>query len=153
MSTNGFTCNASSEYSPNHACGKTYDSNVGSEWATRNEGAGAWIEIKFPAYAQLSKIETKHRFGGRFSGENFKDIILSFSNNTTQSVCLKDGTDPEWNVIEINPSVKTKSLKISAMSAHERYGFNPGFSEIKFYTCPGMSRKYPKSNLAWFYAF
>ena len=142
MSTNGFTCNASSEYSPNYACGKSYDSNVGSEWATRNEGAGAWIEIQLPEYAQLSKIETKHRLGGRYSGENFKDIILSFSNSTTQSASLKDGIDPEWNVIAINPSVKTNSVKFSAINVHETHALNPGFSEIKFYTCPGMSRSY-----------
>ena len=146
MSTNGFTCNASSEYSPNYACGKSYDSNVGSEWATRNEGAGAWIEIHLPEDAELSKIETKHRFGGRYSGENFKDIMLSFSNNTTQFTSLEDGTDPEWNVIAINPTVKTKSMKLSAMSVHKTYGLNPGFSEIRLYTCPGMSRSYSKLN-------
>ena len=142
MSTNGFTCNASSEYSPNYACGKSYDLNVGSEWATENEGAGAWIEIQLPEYAQLSKIETKHRFGGRYSGENFKDIILSFSNNTTQSATLKDGAYPEWNVIAINPSVKTKSITMSAMSVHGTHGLNPGFAEIRMYSCPGMARSY-----------
>ena len=72
-----------------------------------------------------------------------------FDDGTTQSASLKDGTDPEWNVIAINPSVKTKSIKISAMSVHETHGLNPGFSDIRFYSCPGMSRSYSKLAKAW----
>ena len=140
MSTNGFTCIASSEYSFAYACNKSYDLNDGSGWATKNEGAGAWIEIELPKYAILSKIETKHRFRGRYSGVNFKDIILSFSDGTSQSASLKDGISSEWNVIAINPSVKTKSIKISAVSVHNTYVLNPGFAEIRFYSCPGMTR-------------
>ena len=142
ISTEGFTCIASSEYSPEHACGKSYDSNAGSGWATKNEGPGAWIEIQLPEYVQLSKVETKHRFRGRYSGVNFKDIVLSFSDGTAQSANLKDGTDPEWNVITIDPSVKTRSINISAMSVHETYVPSPGFSELKFYSCSGVTRNY-----------
>ena len=139
MSTKVFTCNESSEYSLDYTCSKAYDSNTGSEWATINEGAGAWIEIQMTEYVLLSKIETRHRFGGRHSGENFKEITLSFSDGTSQFASLEDGTDPEWNVIAISPSVKTTSIRISATSVHGTHVLNPGLSEIRFYSCSGMT--------------
>ena len=140
MCTSGFTCIASSEYSLAYTCNKSYDLNYHSGWATKNEGAGAWIEIELPEYAIVSKMETKHRFRGRYSGVNFKDIRLSFSDGTSQSAVLKDGMHPEWNIISISPSVKTKSIKISAVNVHNSYVLNPGFSEIRFYSCPGMTQ-------------
>ena len=139
ISTKGFTCTASSEYNRDHPCSKVYDSNTGSSWATKNEGVGAWIDIQLPKYAQLSKIETRNRYRGRRSGKNFKDITLSFSDGTSQTANIKDGTDPEWNVIAIDPSVKTMSIRISVTGVHGAHVLNPGFSEIRFYSCKGMS--------------
>ena len=139
MSTKEFTCNASSEYGFDYACSKTYDSNTGTDWATNNEGPGAWIKIQFPEYIQLSKIETRHRREGWYSGDNFKNITLSFSDGTNKSASIEDGTHPEWNVIKINPVVKSKYINISATSVHGTHILNPGYSEIRFYGCPGMA--------------
>ena len=112
-----------------------YDSDTGTEWATEGEAVGAWIEIQFGKIYSLSKIETRHRDGGSSSAENFKDITLMFSDGTNQTATLQDGTDPEWNVVMVNPSVKTNSIKILAISAYGQA--NNGFSEIRFYGCPG----------------
>ena len=146
LPTTGFTCSASSEYGLDFTCNNSYDSNSGVGWATKNEGTGAWIEIQLPEYVQLGKIKTRHRFGGRYSGVNFNDIKLTFSDGTVQSARLKDGTDPEWNVIAIDPSMKTKSIKIAAMSVHESHVPNPGFSGISFYSCPGTTQSCSKLN-------
>ena len=136
MSTRGFTCNASSEYSLGYTCSKAYDSDHGTEWAAKNEGPSAWIEIQLPEYAELSKIEIRNR--NRFPSENFKDITLSFADGTSQPAHLTIGLRPEWNIIALSPSAKTNSVKISATSVHGAH-VNPGFSEIRFYSCASMT--------------
>ena len=98
---------------------------------------GAWIDIQFHEYYALSRIETRHRNGGTSSTKNFKDIILLFSNGNTKWATLQDGANPEWNVITMSALVKTNSIRISATSV---YGTNSnGFSEIRFYGCPGKT--------------
>ena len=142
MSTDWFTCTASTEYDGNYGCEKVYDLNAagaGPGWATRSQGEGAWIKIQFPQYVQLSRVEIRHR-SGNSPGESFKDITLSFSDGTNQSAILQDGTDPEWNVITMTSLVKTHSVKILANSVHAST-LNPGFSEIRFSGCPGMSNR------------
>ena len=138
MSTTGFTCTASSEYNSGYSCSNVYDSNTDSEWATLGQGAGAWIEIQFPSPVTISKIETRYRYGGISSGENFKAITLLFTDGTIHSTTLTDGTNPEWNVVQMSLTVTTNSIKISATSLHGPTA-NPGFSEIRFYNCPDVA--------------
>ena len=143
MPTHSFTCTASTEYDSRYRCSNVYDFNRATDWATRGQGADGWIEIQFndPSNfnVQISKIGTRHRTGGSVSGDNFKDITLSFSDGTNQSTTLPDGTNPEWNLIKMNPWVQTRSVKISATSVHGPKHYNTGFSEIKFYGCPGRT--------------
>ena len=150
MPTHSFTCTASTEYDSRYRCSNVYDLNRATDWATRGQGADGWIEIQFndPSNfnVQISKIETRHRTGGSVSGDNFKDITLSFSDGTNQSAILQDGTDPEWNVIKMSSLVKTRSIKILCTSMQSSVVLNPGFSEIRFYGCPGIVEKTLRCN-------
>ena len=138
MSRRWFTCTASSEHNHDHLCSNVYDSDTETTWATLGEGSGAWIEIQFPFDVTVTQIETRHRGGGGWdAGENFKDIALLFSDGTTQYASIQGGTNPEWNVVTMSPTVRTHFIRITAISLHGPT-VNPGFSEIEFYGCPDM---------------
>ena len=47
-----------------------YDENNDTKWATNGAGVGAWIEIQFPERIELSKLETRHMYGGSSSNAN-----------------------------------------------------------------------------------
>ena len=111
-----------------------YDGNVKTDWASKAQRVGAWIEIKFAAFNALTKLEFRHRFGGISSGENFKDINLSFSDGTQMLHALQNGDKPEWYIVELNPIVEAKYVRLTGITVFGTH--NNGFSEIKIFGCP-----------------
>lgn len=141
MPTNGFTCTASSDFGQFYLCSKAYDNNTGTSWLTNREGVGAWISVQFHLTTALAKLEIRHPYGGYHTKFNIKEIRLTFSDDgetTTQDATLSPSSTPEWNVVNIDPAVKTSSVKIEFRSAYVPSATQlRGFSEIEFYEGSG----------------
>ena len=139
MPTSGFTCSASSDFGKYYRCNKVYDNHKGTSWFTNRQGVGAWISIRFHSTYSLSKLELRHPYGGVHANFNIKDIKLAFSEDgQTQYATLSPSAEPEWNVVNINPVVKTSFVKIEFKTAYISSTRQlRGFSEMKFYEGSG----------------
>ena len=135
LSAAGFTCTVSTQYSPSYSCKHMFDGDDATDWATRGQGVGAWLKVDFGGKAiEVSRIELRHRFGGQYSRENFKDIQLQLSNGYEMTATLSDHAD--WNTAELldGPHVASATwLKITATGVHG--AANNGFSEMRIYGC------------------
>ena len=123
------SCSASTQYSSSYPCDKAFDGNEGNEWATKNEGVGAWLKVNLDGLYQITKI----MFIGRAtSRENFKDISLEFLEG--KPVDFKLSASKVWEELELDDSnIITNYVKISAVSVHN--GRNFGFAELKVFGC------------------
>ena len=121
------SCLASTEYNTGgHACEAAFDGNEGDGWATKNEGAGAWIRINFDRFYHLTKIMILQRSGN----ERFKDISIDFSDGTSVESTLRDSK--VWDEIELSDENVTSSfVDISAIDVYNKG--NNGFSELKVF--------------------
>ena len=119
------SCLASTEYNTGgHACEAAFDGNEGDGWATRNEGAGAWIRINFDGFYRLTKIMIMQRAGN----ERFKDISLDFFVGTSVQYTLQDSK--VWEEIVLSDdNMTTNYVEISAINVHNK--INNGFAELK----------------------
>jgi hypothetical protein len=61
----GFTVTASSYYGAGNMPYYAFDSQIsrGSDWAARNQGVGAWLQIQCPSAVRIWKIKIKGRVG------------------------------------------------------------------------------------------
>ena len=123
------SCLASTEYNTGgHACEAAFDGNEGDGWATRNEGAGAWIRINFDGFYRLTKIMIMQRAGN----ERFKDISLDFFVGTSVQYTLQDSK--VWEEIVLSDdNMTTNYVEISAINVHNK--INNGFAELKVFGC------------------
>jgi len=103
-------CSASSEY-PNYSCSAGFSKKMFDEensmWATKGEGIGAWIEIKFKSIFQITKFEYLDR---RNPGERNSKLELLFENGETQKFNLKNSD--EITTYKIDP-IMTSSIRFT----------------------------------------
>ena len=139
MPTSGFACTSSSHFGEYYLCNKAYDNNEQTSWFTDREQLGAWVSVQFDLARPLAKLEIRHPYGGTLEQRNVKEIKLTFSeNDAAQYATLSPATDPEWNVVNINPVVNTSFVKIEVQSVYVSSATQlRGFSEIKFYESSG----------------
>ena len=91
-------------------------------WATRNEGQGAWISIKFKQLIQLSRLEYINR---RNPAERNSIIELTYDNGDIQTINLKNTS--EIREINLKP-IKTTSVKILIKSVYGTINNGGGFN-------------------------
>ena len=96
------SCLASTEYnSGGHACEAAFDGNEGDGWATKNEGAGAWIRINFDRFYHLTKIMILQRSGN----ERFKDISLELYHGNSVNFSLRGALDKSYENMRLADEV------------------------------------------------
>jgi len=131
----GMTCSASTEHPGGYTCQKAIDGNSGTDWATRGEGAGAWIQLNFPKKYEVKSLTLTHRAtGGHRQGELFKDLTFEFSNGQTAGPFTMDNSAGSSKSFTIPNKIVSKFVKITATSAYTT--INNGFSEIIVKGCP-----------------
>ena len=124
------TCSASSEYqNGNFPCRNVLDDDESTEWATHQQGKGAWINVDFNKAIHISKIRLRQRL----SGGRFKRIKLDFSNGYNIKTKLQY-LNTAWNNITIESHVTAASVNITAETV---YGADDssGFSAAQFFGC------------------
>jgi len=122
------TCTASSDYSAQFSCEKAFDNDEGSDWASRGEGVGAWIQATFPRPVKIAKLKILQR---RNPSEANKQISLTTSSGWSHTAMLLEKGDTQWNIITLPEPVTTNWVKITV---NDVYGtINNGFKEIKIY--------------------
>ena len=129
------TCSASTEHPGGYTCQKAIDGNSGTDWATRGEGAGAWIQLNFPKKYEVKSLTLTHRAtGGIRNGEQFKDLTFEFSNGQTAGPFTMDFGSRSPKSFTIPNKIVSKFVKIITTSAYTT--INNGFSEITVNGCP-----------------
>ena len=83
-SSQGSTCEASTEFSNKYSCWKAIDGDLNSDWASREEGIRAWIQITLPQPVYVIRIKATNRKTG--GGDEVKRASLLFDNNQTGEV-------------------------------------------------------------------
>lgn len=106
-----------------------------NEWATKNEGPAAWIELSVEnatAPSQLSMLAITPRYSSR--SEIPKQVLASFDDGSVQ-------------VLNFDCSVNTQNFVVNKTSAKIKLTFqsicdssfsNPGFGEIEAYSNKSM---------------
>ena len=134
MEAKRFSCSASTEHpnigSSSWTCQNAIDGDENTDWATQNQGVGAWIKINLKRPYWIEKIELKHR---STSSERFQTITLTFSGGTSVGHTLNNDASA-WNIVTLTSIVSTNFVKITTNSLWG--GVNPGFSEVRLTGCP-----------------
>jgi len=132
---NMIVCSASSTYSRKYSCEKAFDgvlqtNRLGSAWASRGQGVGAWIEANFTKPVIIKEIKVLQRF---VEAEANKQIEIKFDGDIAQKAELPAKGSKHWNVIKLSRGVPASSLRITIV---EVYGtINNGFKEISISGC------------------
>ena len=128
------TCSASSEYSGGYSCQKAIDGNSGTDWATRGQGAGAWIQLNFPGNYEVRKMSFTHRAtGSNRAGELFKDLTVELSGgNTVGPFTLGQSAGGSYT-FNFPEGLKSNYARVNINSHYTR--INNGFSDIRVYGC------------------
>lgn len=88
LRTQGSTCTASSEHGPRFSCRGAIDGitpkHYFNEWASRNEGTRAWIQITLPRPVYVIRIKAINRNFG--NGDEVKRASVLFDNNQSREV-------------------------------------------------------------------
>ncbi|XP_023323017.1 uncharacterized protein LOC111697304 [Eurytemora carolleeae] len=135
VTSNMISCSASSTYSRKHTCAKAFDgvlqtNRVGSTWASKGEGVGAWIQATFSQEIIIKEIKLLQRFA---EAEANRQVDILYDGNIVQSAILPARGSRHWNVIRLSRGVPSSSLKITIT---EVYGtINNGFKEISVLGC------------------
>ena len=83
-------CTSSRIYDGGYNCKKAIDGNTETDWATHNQGVGAWIQLDFRGIYLLNEIQIRQRGTGAGSAEMFMGIEIEFSDGSTVSSRLQD---------------------------------------------------------------
>eukprot|EP00931_Biecheleriopsis_adriatica_P097909 TRINITY_DN7178_c0_g1_i3.p1 TRINITY_DN7178_c0_g1~~TRINITY_DN7178_c0_g1_i3.p1 ORF type:complete len:1515 (-),score=294.48 TRINITY_DN7178_c0_g1_i3:52-4542(-) len=118
------SCSASSERDSSHSCSKAFDGDMGSSWATSDEGVGSWIKFEFAGSVVVNMMKYANRAGDNKN----QDVELTFSDGSDTTVQLKDGD--ALNSYPF-PEKATSSVKIAGVSADSSHG--NGASEVEFW--------------------
>ena len=126
-------CTSSTQYSAVNSCEMAFDTDLNADstdWATTDEGAGAWIQLNFQETYEIERLEIWHRSDP--TAMRFKDIILEFSNGESYDYTLNDNSMISNQVVFVK-LVISEYLKITAIST---YGiFDNGYSDINVFGC------------------
>ena len=126
-------CTSSSQQAPENSCEMAFDTDINAdstEWATNNEGVGAWIQLNFKQGYEIVRLEIRHRSPG--TAMRFKEILMEFSNGKSHYYTLNDDPMISNKVVFLKLMV-SDYLRITATSA---YGtFDNGYSDIKVFGC------------------
>ena len=126
-------CTSSTQYSAMNSCEMAFDTDLyadSTDWATTDEGAGAWIQLNFQETYEIESLEIRHR--SQVPAMRFKEIKLEFSNEQSYDYTLND--DPMIsNKVVFVKLVISEYLRITAIST---YGvLDNGYSDIKVFGC------------------
>ena len=126
-------CTSSTQYSAMNSCEMAFDTDLyadSTDWATHNEGVGAWIQLDFQETYEIESLEIRHR--SQVPAMRFEEIKLEFSNEQSYDYTLND--DPM-----ISNKVVFLKLMISAflrITTTSTYGtLDNGYSDIKIWGC------------------
>jgi hypothetical protein len=105
-----------------------YDHDTDSEWITsEGQGKNAWVDIQLQSSISIKKIEVLQP--ASLDGL-FKQISISFSNGESRKMHLE--SEPlKWYAVEIQPPIKTTSLKMVAQEHHTPENLAKGFYRIR----------------------
>ena len=101
-----------------------------TDWATTDEGAGAWIQLNFQETYEIERLEIWHRSDP--TAMRFKDIILEFSNGESYDYTLNDNSMISNQVVFVK-LVISEYLRITAISTYGTH--DNGYSDIKIFGC------------------
>ena len=124
------SCTASTEYSASYSCDKAVNGNAG-EWATRGQGAGSWIETRFPGQFLVTKLEYQQRAGN----EKNKGITVDFCDGSSQSFTLQNTNSLQTFVVA---PVRTVCARLKVTSHYTAQ--NNGAKIIRFSGCKSTGR-------------
>ena len=132
------TCSASTEYSDAWSCKNAIDGKSDTDWATKGQGTGSWIQLNFGDFYKVETIKIKHRSTGSSpTKEMFKDLSLEFSDGLKVDYKLNSVPFNEgglvWNEIVFPNNPISDYVKITAKSVYS--AINNGFSDIRVYGC------------------
>lgn len=126
------SCTSSTYLRSNHVCEKALDQHVWSEWVTKREQAGAWIEVTFDGGAEtIDRMQYANRCQEH---EMNKVLELSFDDGTTQKVTIPKANGCDSHTYSLKP-VRTSAVKATVLEAHPggQEWSNNGMRELKFY--------------------
>ena len=78
------TCEASSTYSQDFVCDKALDGST-DDWASRNQGVGAWIIVQLSQSYFITRIELKGRCTSA-QADTPNRVLFTFDDASTQTV-------------------------------------------------------------------
>ena len=119
------SCSASSDSGGAFTCESAFDSDPESDWATRRQGVGSWIQSNFGAEYLVTRFEYRHRI---FNEDN-RQITLSFSDGSTQSFVLQDDIR-SIQPFAVSPG-RTSFVRLTVDSVYETV--DNGARQIIFY--------------------
>ena len=119
ISSLGFTCTSSDEFSDEDNCENVYNSNVKDGWFTNGDGIGSWIRLNFNENIRISKIIYRHneRLPGKELNQNFKDLLIRFSDGTQINATLDDAFGVDLNY-RLTPPKISASLELHFTSIY-----------------------------------
>ena len=105
----GFTCTSSEVFSDKDNCDNVYNSNDKDGWFTNGDGIGSWIRIYFNENIRVSKVVFRHntRLPGKEFNQNFKDVLIRFSDGTQLNTTLDDTFDVDLKYRITPPKVSS----------------------------------------------
>ena len=109
VSSLGFTCTSSDQLSEEDNCDNVLSSNDKVGWFTNGDGIGSWIKIYFNENIRVSKIIYRHntRLPGKELNQNFKDVLIRFSDGTQLNTTLDDTFDVDLKYRVTPPKIST----------------------------------------------
>ena len=121
-----FTCTSSDALSEEDNCENVFNSNDKDGWFTNGNGIGSWIRIYFNEMIRVSKIIYRHnaQLPGKELNQNFKDVLIRFSDGTQLNTTLDDMFDVDLNYRVAPPKV-TSYLELRFISIHNHTNAPP----------------------------
>ena len=134
------SCSASSLYSASFPCTHAFDTSTTTQWATKGEAAGSWIETKFPEMYVVTKFEFMQRPA---AVDKTKGVTLSFSDGTSKAFTLQNNNNLQS--FAVVPPVYATSVRLTVTSIYTTQGHN-GAKMIRFSGCVGSNL--PRGNFS-----
>eukprot|EP00043_Microstomoeca_roanoka_P017215 m.179182 g.179182 ORF g.179182 m.179182 type:complete len:515 (+) comp16599_c11_seq1:97-1641(+) len=124
------SCSASSEYDGNYACRFAYNGvwadGGGNAWATRGQGVGSWIVLRFSQPRRVNRFVYQQR---SCACEWFRQLRLDFSDGSSRTLDLPNNQGPV--TLTFAYSTPTTYVRVYATAVYSTT--NNGFNELQFY--------------------
>ena len=132
-------------------CGRAFDGNLRTEFASKGQGVGLWIQVTFPRKLEVAEVQLLNRkISSKFhvihaldlesnkyfpsADELSRDISLVFDNNVQRKATMLRSTSI-FTVVKIDPPIASTTLKVAVTSVYSKA--NNGFTEIRVYEKEG----------------